>query len=101
MKNVPPQLAAIEGLISTDLKEYKLEYDHKEQCFSCGDCCTEKPMMAAVAASSAAKAAEELLQEESFDFEILPPAVPGAGDAPNSVSVSGSGGASAGFPRHY
>ena len=74
VKNVPPSLAAIEGLITSDLKDYEIKYDARDGTFVCGDCMApkdgEKPVVASVLASEVAKIAEEMVAEEDEDFEF-------------------------------
>ena len=69
-KNIPPALSAVEGLISTDLKEYVLTYNG-DGTFNCSGG-PEQPSMAAVAAAEVEQVAKILATEEQ-NFIVLQP----------------------------
>lgn len=80
VKGVPPQLASVEGLITSDLRDYEVTFDFKDNTFVIGDHKpSDKPVMANVLASDFARIAEEMAQEEEYNFEVYPPGELGTG----------------------
>ena len=91
VKNLPPTLAAVDGLISSDLRGFNLTYDCEDNTYVCGECATapkngtEAPALASVIENEVAKTAAELSEE--WEFTVYD-------------NSSTSGGRAPGFPGH-
>jgi hypothetical protein len=68
VKNLPPQIAAVEGLVSSDLKGLQLNYDPTSNVYMCAPCKddTNLASVAAAVESEAVAIAQEIENEGEF-----------------------------------
>ena len=106
MKNVPPALANIEGLVTTDFANsgYTVTYDVATNTYNCVASAaasadtTEKA--AALAALDVNKVAVEIANEETWDFEVFDSAGEPANNILNTSTSVSNGGALSVFQGH-